>query len=196
MATYATNPLLSRYIQGAPGPTPLVITKRYHAHYSFAPANASTTAILAATALLVSAQAGFTTGLNDPDFARFLTVKGGAAGQNKTVTIHGTDISGNVISEAFTLNGTSTVNGTKAFRTVTSVDLPAWNADGDTVAVGTRNIFGMPHIPFGAAALRESLFDGSDDAGSLAITATLCTTAYTLAGTPNGAKVVDLIYYV
>ena len=109
------------------------------------PAAASATAVLNAAALTVGALAGFVTGLSNPDVPRTLSVTG-VASLTGTVTVHGTNIEDEVISEAFTLNGASAVAGTKAFKTVTAVDLPAWNAEGDTVSVGIAAKFGVERI--------------------------------------------------
>ena len=100
-----------------------------------------------ATALKVGAQAGFKTAISNPDFPRNLTIKGGQAGQDKVVKIYGTNFAGEPIDESFTSSGTDEVVGTKAFKTVTKVDLPVWNTDAvDTISIGVGTIFGLPYI--------------------------------------------------
>jgi hypothetical protein len=65
----------------------------------------------------------------------------------------------------------------------------------DSVSVGIANKFGTPHIIAQSTLLQESVFDGSDDAGSLAVDADeVEKNLYSIAGTPNGAKVLDLYY--
>lgn len=64
----------------------------------------------------------------------------------------------------------------------------------DTVSVGVDDVFGMPEVIANAGYLLVKLFDGSTDAGSLAVSATRSQNLYTIAGTPNGAKELELIY--
>jgi hypothetical protein len=65
----------------------------------------------------------------------------------------------------------------------------------DTVSVGIAKKFGVPHIVDNASLLQDALFDGSDDAGTLAVDADeVEKNLFSLAGTPNGAKVMDLYY--
>lgn len=61
------------------------------------------------------------------------------------VVINGTNVNDDVITETIALNGTTEVVGAKAFKTITSVVLPArLNAD-DTVSVGIGSKLGLNH---------------------------------------------------
>lgn len=65
----------------------------------------------------------------------------------------------------------------------------------DTVSAGIAKKFCVPHIVDNASLLQEKIFGGSDDAGSLAVDADeIEKNLYALAGTPDGLKVLDLIY--
>jgi hypothetical protein len=65
----------------------------------------------------------------------------------------------------------------------------------DTVSVGIAKKFGLNHIVYNAALLLVKLFDGSTDAGTLAVDDDeVEKNLYSLAGTPNGAKLLDLYY--
>lgn len=67
----------------------------------------------------------------------------------------------------------------------------------DTVAVGYVNKFGLPYIVHNVACLLLKLFDGSTDAGTLAVDADeVEKNIFTIAGTPDGAKLLDLYYLV
>lgn len=83
-----------------------------------------------------------TTGITNPPVTRNITATaGGTAGDIAAiqVTINGTDIDGNVISEdlpAFTENTAGIVTGTKCFKTVTSIVIPAHDGTGATTAIG------------------------------------------------------------
>jgi hypothetical protein len=65
----------------------------------------------------------------------------------------------------------------------------------DTVSVGIAKKFGLPHIVENASLLQEKIFDGSDDNGTLAVDADeVEKNLYSLDGTPDGVKVLDLYY--
>lgn len=101
--------------------------------------------ILAATTLLDGEAKTVTTGLGAPPCPRNLSIKGNAAGITGNVTITGTDIAGEEISEVIAANGSSSVEGNLAFATVTEVVLPARNAENDTISVGYGNKLGLPY---------------------------------------------------
>lgn len=112
----------------------------------------TTTAILAATAGSSSPQT-ITAGITQPDVPRVLSLTvGGTAGgvQSSSVLVNGFNFEGKPITEAFntTFGTTGTLNGTKAFRTVTSVVIPAQVGATATFAVGTLNVFGLKHRLF------------------------------------------------
>jgi len=65
----------------------------------------------------------------------------------------------------------------------------------DSVSVGVAKKFGIPHIVENTTLLQEKIFDGSDDNGTLAVDADeLEKNLFSLDGTPDGAKVLDLYY--
>lgn len=65
----------------------------------------------------------------------------------------------------------------------------------DTVSVGMASKFGIPHIVYNAALLQVALFDGSADLGTLAVDDDeLEKNMFSIAGTPDGSKVLDLYY--
>jgi hypothetical protein len=111
------------------------------------PALGSTTAVHAAVADSGEDQE-ITTGITNPDVPRNITATAGGTGANVTavrVTVHGTDADGQAISEqlpAFTAGQAGTVAGNKAFKTVTSITIPA-NGDGVTTAIGTGAKLGL-----------------------------------------------------
>lgn len=112
------------------------------------PAAPSTTAVRAAVTDN-GAQQTITTGITNPDVPRAVTATaGGTATDIKAiqVTVHGTNADGAVISEvlpAFTLDTAGTVTGAKAFKTVTSIVIPAHDGVGATTAVGTSDKLGL-----------------------------------------------------
>jgi hypothetical protein len=78
--------------------------------------------------------------LTQPDVCRGLTVKAPSS-YSGVVDVTGTNLAGVVITEAFTLSGTNTTTGVKAFRTVTAVEVPA----GEQIQVGTSDKLGLPY---------------------------------------------------
>lgn len=113
----------------------------------------SATAILGSTSLSASVATTVNSGLTDPDVPRTLSVTiGGTAASVNTgaVVVTGTNIEGKVITESFimTIATTGIINGTKAFRTVTSVTAPKQAGSGVTITVGTLNALGINHRLF------------------------------------------------
>jgi len=92
-----------------------------------------------------------TEGLSAPFYPRNITATaGGVADDIKAiqVVIEGEDMAGNVISEtlpAFTENTAGIVAGSKAFRHVSKVTIPAHDGNGATTAIGYGNLLGLPY---------------------------------------------------
>ena len=105
--------------------------------------------ILAAEATSASAITTVTTGfLNQPGVARMLTVLPGGVTADVPagdVTIIGTDIEGNVITEALTFaaNATAEQITTMAYKTITSVSFPIQDGAGATYDVGWNDNLGI-----------------------------------------------------
>lgn len=124
----------------------IIADRGFVAHITFlAPTAQSILAILPATALTSTSQT-ITSGINNPDVPRSLKVKGNAVGITGNVVITGTNIAGEIITETIALNGDTEVLGNKAFKTITSIQLPPeTNVGTDTVSVGTANKLGLPY---------------------------------------------------
>jgi hypothetical protein len=90
-----------------------------------------------------------TTGIIQPDVPRNVTATaGGTAGDIKAVQVIvvGTDAEDQPLSEtlpAFTVNTGGAVAGSKAFKTVTSITLPAHDGTGATTAIGFGEKLGL-----------------------------------------------------
>lgn len=110
------------------------------------PALGTTNAVHASIALTAAPQT-ITTGITDPDAIRTLLVTGNAAGITGDVVVTGTDIKDQPLSETFALNGTGTIIGTSAFKTVTSFTLPVeTHAGTDAVEIGLGDNLGLPAV--------------------------------------------------
>ena len=85
------------------------------------------------------------TGITQPKCPRCLSVTGGHADCVGIVTITGKNINGDVITESITQNGVGKVLGAKAFKSVTSLAIPARSsANVPTVTIGDSDILGLP----------------------------------------------------
>lgn len=106
------------------------VDRSFLAHFAIAAgdavADATADGIHAAMPLGAQTQT-VTTGFTNPNVPRNVTVKGNVSGINKKVKIYGTNWAGEAITEEITPNGTNVVPGTKAFATVTKIDLPTQN---------------------------------------------------------------------
>jgi hypothetical protein len=112
------------------------------------PLAASTTGVHAAVTDNGAPQV-ITTGITQPDVPRNATATaGGTAGDIKAiqVTVAGTNESGDAISEAlpaFTVDTAGTVVGSKIFKTITSITIPAHDGTGATTAIGRGSKLGL-----------------------------------------------------
>lgn len=130
----------------------LFSTRRSIASHTVAAAAAtvaSTTGIHAAVTDNGSEQV-VTTGITQPSVPRNITATaGGTAGDIKAiqVVIAGTNYLDEAITEtlpAFTVDTAGTVTGSKAFKTVTSITIPAHDDTGATTAIGFGEKLGLP----------------------------------------------------
>ena len=91
-----------------------------------------------------------TTGITQPDFPRVLSItptKAGSPAITGNVVITGTDIRGNVITDTIACGSdTVTVNGVKAFATVTSIAVPVRQTASDAISIGTTSLLGLKRI--------------------------------------------------
>lgn len=113
-----------------------------------APAAAAVAAILAAVTDNGSDR-DITSGFTQPAVPRAVSATaGGTAADVKAiqVTVYGTNIDDQVISEtlpAFTVNTTGSVSGSKAFKTITRVVIPAHDGTGATTSIGILDKLGL-----------------------------------------------------
>lgn len=170
-------------------------TARNLIEYEVTPAAAAATAIVNAKALTAGAQPGLTSGITQPDCARNAVVVGSAVGMTGNVVLYGEDTAGGSINETFALNGTTPVVGLKAFEKVTSYDLPAQGAGGQTVSIGTGSKLGLPALikwnKVQAAALNNVKEGTPPTVTTHATQIALCTA--TLNSALNGT-VVDILF--
>lgn len=125
----------------------------FMAHFQVAAADAtvsSTTGIHAAVTD-TGVQQVVTTAITNPSVPRCVSATaGGTAADIKPiqVIVEGTNFAGETITEtlpAFTENTAGTVQGSKAFKTVTKITIPAHDGNGATTAIGFNEKLGLPY---------------------------------------------------
>lgn len=85
-----------------------------------------------------------TSGVATMDVPRAVSIVSSNVGDTtQTATVTGTGLYGTAVSEVITFNGTTTVNGKKAFKTVTRVAISAALVGNGTV--GSTDILGLPY---------------------------------------------------
>lgn len=174
-------------------------------HYTWAtPALAASTTVKSGGALTNGAVTTITSFDGQPDFPRNLAISfggsvvGGVSAGTATVT--GTNIFGKTISEDFSISlgqSTSATVGNKAFKSVTSVAIPAATHPGVTVFVGSGSKLGLPHCLADAGKYVFSEFNSVYDTvrGTAAVNATAVeSNTFTTGGTMDGVKPVEEFY--
>lgn len=163
--------------------------------YTITPSAIAAASIVNAKALTASAQTNVTTGITQPDVPRVLSIVGNASGIAGNVVITGLDAAGAVITDTIALNGTTTVSGTKAFASVTSVSYPIkTNSSGDTVSIGVTNKLGFP-TPLSVNTVLKTFYNSTLEGTPPTVTAAATTSGsfFVLNTTLAGAKV-DIFY--
>ena len=136
------------------------------------PAALSATAVCAAQAVAAAGNATIngasaSGGVATFDYARAVSIVTSNAGNTtQNVTVTGTDYYGQTQTETLTANGTTTVNGKKAFVTITQVAVSA--ALTGNLSVGSTDIFGLPYRITDAGYLFRTGWAGAvaDNAGT------------------------------
>lgn len=173
---------------------------------TFAPTVADVDGICAAQAVAGAANATINgalaaSGAVTLDVERGVQVDSSDAGDTtQTVTIYGTDRYGAAVVETIALNGTTDVQGVKAFKTVTRVAVSA--ALTGNLTVGTTKKIGLAYAPIVGGFIRGRTVEDTADAGTYVapsrVTATATTTnvrgTYAPAGTLDGTATYTVIY--
>ena len=140
--------------------------------YDIVPATLSATAVCAAQAIAAAGNAtinGTTASGNVATFnccRNVSIVSSSASDTTQTVTVTGTDYWGQAQTALLTINGTTTVNGTKGFKTITKVAVSA--AFVGNLSVGMGDTFGLPYKVTDAGYLLRTGWAGAvaDNAGT------------------------------
>jgi hypothetical protein len=126
------------------------------------------------------------------DVPRGIVVDSSDAGDTtQTITITGTDLYGQAMVETIAMNGTTAVNGVKAFKRVTQVAVDA--ALAGNLTVGTTDVLGLPYRPVVGGFIRGRLNEDTADAGTYVapIRTTSTATSADVRGTYDPAVAAD-----
>jgi len=130
--------------------SPYVTPQCYHGHIAVhtwtatEAATASTDGVHAAITLTTAVQT-ITADITDPPCARNTSITVSLAGGSLSgnVIIAGTNIFGEAITETVAVTTATTYVGTVAFKTVTSIKVPARTTSGDIIAIGFGDKLGL-----------------------------------------------------
>jgi len=187
---YPHNPAAGQRIRGATGTTPC--DEAFTAHETIMAVLGSTKTVHA-TVTCAEAAADIVTALTQPDVARNLVLTGNA-GADEIITMTGANLAGAVITEAFTLSGTTPIVGAKAFKTVTKIHTPIGT---HTAAIVCGNVLGLINKLASDTLLVKKFNKVTAETGTLAYSGTaLESNTYAPSGTLDGSKAIDLWYVV
>ena len=162
----------------------------------FAPIASNAAKYKAAVTLHATDPTVVTTFLAQPDIARQLKFTLSVNTIAGAIVIVGTDISGNVIGETVTMTGLGGTTWTTlyAYKTITSITLPARTTAGDTIAFGSNETIGLPYkATYDQTVMIQTATNGRELAWTVVCDPTyvgkilLTITGYSAAGT-------DIIY--
>jgi len=153
--------------------------------YDIVPATISATAVCAAQAVAAAGNATIngtsaTGGVATFNCCRNVSiVSSSASDTTQTVTVTGTDFWGQAQTSLLTINGTTTVNGNKGFKTITRVAVSAVFVG--NLSVGMGDTFGLPYKVTDAGYLTRTGWAGAvaDNAGTFTAADTATATAST-----------------
>jgi hypothetical protein len=149
------------------------------------PVALSATAVCAAQAVAAAGNATIngasaTGGVATFDVARNVSiVSSSASDTTQTVTVTGTDYYGRTQTSLLTINGTTTVNGLKSFKTITQVAVSALFVG--NLSVGSGDTFGLPYRVTDAGYLLRTGWNNAvaDNAGTFTAADTATATVST-----------------
>lgn len=168
--------------------------------YVVSPVAAAIAAIHAAITCSATVATVVTTGFSTIAVPRNVTATAGGTAEDikaVQVIVEGLDIGGSTITETlpvFTVDTAGTVVGSKAFKKVTKVTIPAMDGAGATVSIGTGSKLGLPSkLSFNSILL--AVFNSVREVTAPTVTVSasaLSSNTVTLDSSLNGSKVVIL----
>lgn len=174
--------------------------RKFIAHLQISAANAvvsAPAAVITAFATSGTVVTTVATGFTQPGCSKNLTLTAGGTNTDVKavqVIINGTNYNDEVINEvmpAFTVDTLGIVTGLKAFKTVTSVVVPAMDGNGVTISVGVGEVLGLPYL-LPRNTIRDVFLNNVKEATAATVTTSatvLCSNTVKLNSTLNGTAV-------
>lgn len=134
----------------------------------------SSARVLAVTNASTSASTTLTTFTAQPDYPRAVRVCPStsafvSAGSSVSVAVTGTNQFGTSVTDTISVgNGPGPIDGIIAFKTITSIVLPACSSPLTPFTIGLSNIFGLDRTPLSTAAVIRGSVNGAPE-GTAAI---------------------------
>jgi len=147
----------------------------------------------------ISTAAVITTAITNPDIARVPRIVGAGADHDATgnVVIIGKDVRGNTVSQSIALNSNTAVDGTKAIKSMTSIDttgVTGLDATA-TVTVGYGVAIGLGRLQTFIAPLVSTTDGVADTLPTITKSSTdISLNTVTFATAPNASHVYSLTY--
>lgn len=122
--------------------------------------------VLAVTNASTSAATTVTVGLKNPDYPRAVRIVPStsafvSANSSVAVTVNGTNQFGETIADVISLgNSSGPIDGVLAFKTITSIVLPACSSPATPFTVGLSNIFGLDRKAASGGAAIAAVVNG------------------------------------
>lgn len=156
--------------------------------------------VLAITVSSSNGTTTVTTGLANPDFPRAVrlapTTSQAATGN---VVVNGTNQFGVSVSDTIALGGTGApVNGVKAFKTITSIVLPASTSGSGGAAfsltVGLSNVFGLDRAPASVAGRIGAVVNGTVESTQPTLNVANATCSFNTSATSSAGASLEVIF--
>lgn len=156
----------------------------------------SSARVLALTASSSTAAVTVTTGLTNPDYPRAVKIAPSTSHLATTsVVINGTNQWGATAQDTVAMNGSGTaVDGSVAFKTITSVVLPASTSQSCSYTIGLSNKFGLMREVATVAACIRGAVNGTAETTAPIINKTNHTASFTTAATSSAGALVEVVY--
>jgi hypothetical protein len=125
--------------------------------------SASGSATIHADITLTAGSPLVTSGIHQPDVPRVLSAVGVAGTEDGKITITGTNINDEAITDEITVSGSVVASGTKAFKRVESIRMCDWtsgSAGGEKIAIGQTEKLGLEY-PLSADTIFLATVDGA-----------------------------------
>ena len=142
-----------------------------------------------------SAAQTLTTFTAQPDYPRVLRVAA-ASSNSGNVVVTGTNQWGESITDTIVFGASKITNGVKAFKTVTSIVIPATvpSTSAPTYGIGLANLFGLDRKVASVAAVIRGAVNGTAETTAPIVETVGYTASFTTAATSSAGALVEIFF--